>query len=359
MGEFRCGKMKMKGTQVTADKRKGLLYVHLGEDSLTHLCWKDRVKGKVEDDLIFPDDCEWKKVDQCTTGRVFVLKFKSSLRKMFFWMQEPKGDKDEDLSKKVNDSLNNPPKLSGRGGNAGSGLSDLTEVLNQGNIQDLFNNVDSQQLLQMMAAGGGLSNLLTPQSSRSSSSSRRSGSSVKASAPTTTTPSTPVNSTATTAQVTPKNTSAPSSEPPKAPVKLSALQNILDNMNVEKASSKPVDLAEVCNPQDMAPILCDPKVQERLRPHLRSGLEALNPDELFQTPRSHHFKQAMASFSIALASGQLGPLLQQFGISTAAKEAADKGDIEGFAKAMQDGAKTENKEGEVPNASQGEEKMEH
>lgn len=44
--------------------------------------------GNVEDDLIiFPDDCEYVKVPQCTTGRVYLLKFKSSNRKFFFWLQ--------------------------------------------------------------------------------------------------------------------------------------------------------------------------------------------------------------------------------------------------------------------------------
>ena len=53
-----------------------------------------RTSGKVEDDLIiFPDDIEFVKVPACTTGRVFVLKFKSSSRRLFFWMQEPKDDK--------------------------------------------------------------------------------------------------------------------------------------------------------------------------------------------------------------------------------------------------------------------------
>lgn len=40
-----------------------------------------------QDLIIFPEDIEFKHVKQCTTGRVFVLKFKSSTRKLFFWMQ--------------------------------------------------------------------------------------------------------------------------------------------------------------------------------------------------------------------------------------------------------------------------------
>ena len=55
--EFRAGKMHLRGTTVTADKRKGLLYIYQSDDSLMHFCWKDRTSGTVEDDLIiFPDD---------------------------------------------------------------------------------------------------------------------------------------------------------------------------------------------------------------------------------------------------------------------------------------------------------------
>merc|ERR1719361_416164 len=61
--------------------------VEQGDDQLMHFKWKDRTTSTVEDDLIiFPDDVEFKKVSQCTTGRLFILKFKNSTRKLFFWM---------------------------------------------------------------------------------------------------------------------------------------------------------------------------------------------------------------------------------------------------------------------------------
>lgn len=135
--EFRAGKMSLKGTTVTPDKRKGLVYIQQTDDSLIHFCWKDRTSGSVEDvsgqgpptasllqlglschrkqhvgqgaergshrrtspclrtpadprpqDLIiFPDDCEFKRVPQCPSGRVYVLKFKAGSKRLFFWMQ--------------------------------------------------------------------------------------------------------------------------------------------------------------------------------------------------------------------------------------------------------------------------------
>ena len=83
----RAGKMSMNSSNlVTPDKRKGMVMVEQGDDQLMHFKWKDRTNGNIEDDLIiFPDDVEFKKVPQCTTGRVFILKFKNSSRKLFFW----------------------------------------------------------------------------------------------------------------------------------------------------------------------------------------------------------------------------------------------------------------------------------
>jgi hypothetical protein len=47
-------------------------------------------------------------VPQCTTGRVIVLDFKSSGEKLFFWIQEPKTDKDAEYVQKLNEYMSNP-----------------------------------------------------------------------------------------------------------------------------------------------------------------------------------------------------------------------------------------------------------
>ena len=124
---------------------------------------QDRTSGSVEDDLILmPDDVEFKAVPACTTGRVFVLKFKGNDKKMFFWMQEPKSDKDEEFCKKVNDFLNNPPapgsSRSGGGGSGGvlgglpGGLPGNLDFNNLGDneLQSLLNNMDQRQLMQVL-----------------------------------------------------------------------------------------------------------------------------------------------------------------------------------------------------------------
>ncbi|XP_056105997.1 proteasomal ubiquitin receptor ADRM1 isoform X1 [Rhinichthys klamathensis goyatoka] len=365
--EFRAGKMSLKGSTVTPDKRKGSVYIQQTDDSLIHFCWKDRTSGNVEDDLIiFPDDCEFKRVSQCTTGRVYVLKFKAGSKRLFFWMQEPKTDKDEEYCRKVNEYLNNPPMPGALGSGGGSG-HELSALGGEGGLQSLLGNMSHNQLMQLIGptglgglgalAGPGLASLLGsggPATSSSTSSSRSqsaaatpsSGSTARLSS--TQAPTTPVTPAATSTgspTVTPTTPAAqtpsiPAAGPPSStqPIQLSDLQSILATMNVPAmaAEGPGVDLASVLTPDVMAPILANPEVQQRLLPYLPSG-ESLpqSADEIQNTLTSPQFQQAMSMFSSALASGQLGPLMNQFGLPSEAVDAANKGDVEAFAKAME------------------------
>ncbi|KAM4622689.1 proteasomal ubiquitin receptor ADRM1 isoform 2-T2 [Discoglossus pictus] len=364
--EFRAGKMSLKGSTVTPDKRKGLVYIQQTDDSLIHFCWKDRTSGTVEDDLIiFPDDCEFKRVAQCTTGRVFVLKFKAGSKRLFFWMQEPKTDKDEEHCRKVNEYLNNPP-MPGALGGSGSGGHELSALGGEGGLQSLLGNMSHNQLMQLIGptglgglgglgalTGPGLASLLGsggPTTSSSSSSSRSQSAAVT---PSSTTSSSTRTTAATAAAAAPAAAAVPAAAPvatptpapssgngasgatsPTQPIQLSDLQNILATMNVPATGE--VDLASVLTPEIMAPILANAEVQERLMPYLPSG-ESLpqTADEIQNTLTSPQFQQALSMFSAALASGQLGPLMSQFGLPAEAVDAANKGDIEAFAKAMQ------------------------
>ncbi|XP_040494495.1 proteasomal ubiquitin receptor ADRM1 isoform X3 [Ursus maritimus] len=340
--EFRAGKMSLKGTTVTPDKRKGLVYIQQTDDSLIHFCWKDRTSGNVEDDLIiFPDDCEFKRVPQCPSGRVYVLKFKAGSKRLFFWMQEPKTDQDEEHCRKVNEYLNNPP-MPGALGASGSGGHELSALGGEGGLQSLLGNMSHSQLMQLIGPAGlgglgglgaltgpGLASLLgSGGPPASSSSSRVHGRSIAALA----LPSSRSQSAAVTPSSTTSSTRA--TPAPSAPAAAS----------VTSPSPAPssVDLASVLTPEIMAPILANADVQERLLPYLPSG-ESLpqTAEEIQNTLTSPQFQQALGMFSAALASGQLGPLMCQFGLPAEAVEAANKGDVEAFAKAMQNSARPE------------------
>ncbi|XP_048405929.1 proteasomal ubiquitin receptor ADRM1 isoform X2 [Stegostoma tigrinum] len=386
--EFRAGKMSLKGSTVTPDKRKGQVYIQQTDDSLIHFCWKDRTAGTVEDDLIiFPDDCEFRRVTQCTTGRVFVLKFKAGSKRLFFWMQEPKSDKDEEFCRKVNEYLNNPPMPGALGGGSSSGGHELAALGGESGLQSLLGNMSHNQLMQLMGATGlgglgslgalagpaGLAGLLGsggPTAAGSTSGSRSQSATITPSStasavrmtsvPSVAATTTPVpaptvasttvpaaglttpaasNTGSASASGSPSLTASGSATSPTQPIQLRDLQSILASMTVPAAAEgtgQQVDLSTVLTPEIMAPILANSEVQERLLPYLPTGESLPQPaEEIQNTLTSPQFQQAMSMFSAALASGQLGPLMSQFGLPAEAVEAAGKGDVEGFAKAMQ------------------------
>ncbi|KAK6967714.1 adhesion regulating molecule 1 [Biomphalaria glabrata] len=366
--------MHMKGKMVHPDKRKGLIYVYQSDDSLMHFCWKDRSSGVVEDDLIiFPDDIEFQHVSQCTTGRVYVLKFKSSSRKFFFWLQEPKADKDEDNCKKVNDFLNNPPTPGSSRGSGGHGLpSDLSSLGDQ-DLQSILGGMSQQQLMQLLGGigmgGGSGSNVLGSLMGRPSSAQSivsepplRTQSSAGAratSGESTPPPPRPVTAAALPSQPTSgdasrsinnslgaTSVSATTAAGASAQIQLSDLQNILSTMKVPSdGAGKEVDLAKALSPEAMIPILANSEVQKRLIPYLPEG-ESLpkTEEELRNTVQSPQFQQALSSFSSALQSGQLGPLMSQFGLGEDVANAAAQGDMEAFVKAMQEAGKKKEKD---------------
>ncbi|KAI8923310.1 proteasome complex subunit Rpn13 ubiquitin receptor-domain-containing protein [Entophlyctis helioformis] len=95
---------------VTPDHRKGLLFLSLSEDGFLHLCWKDRAFGIVEDNLIlFPGDAKLVHLPQSSSGRAYMLRFASSSRRLFFWIQEPSRDRSDQLVNRFNHILDNPP----------------------------------------------------------------------------------------------------------------------------------------------------------------------------------------------------------------------------------------------------------
>jgi len=355
--EFRAGKMNLNLStkMVSPDKRKGMLTVLQSDDQLMHLQWKDRTSGTIEDDLIiFPDDVEFKAVPACTTGRVFVLKFKTSNKRMFFWMQEPKSDKDEELCKKVNDNLNNPPAPGSA--RAGSGLaSGLPAGLDFNNLgdselQNLLNNMSQQQLMQLFGGslgGGNMSGLASLLGGAGAGRSRQAAGTGRT-RPTppadggTSTPATPA---------TPTTVPVPAPAPGGAgqsanPIQLSDLQSILSNIQVpageagaggEGSGGPAVDLASGLTGEALKPILENQQFLDKVKEFLPAGEDGkeVTSADLAGTVKSPQFQQAVSMFSMALSSGQLGPLVREFGLGEDAAEAAAKGDMGAFVKALQ------------------------
>ncbi|XP_043285321.1 proteasomal ubiquitin receptor ADRM1 homolog isoform X1 [Venturia canescens] len=304
--EFKAGKMTMKGKMVYPDTRKGQVYVYQSDDSLMHFCWKDRTTGVVEDDLIiFPDDCEFKHVPQCETGRVYLLRFKSSSRRFFFWLQDLKTDKDKEHCRKINEVLNNPPTPgSQRSGGAN----------HEGDLQNLLNNMSQQQLMQLFGGVGqigGLGSLLgtmnRPHGTRA----------------TTTTASTPV--TTSVARPPAAQTPAPTTvtEAPK-PADLTTYQDL---PNWEPVAQRGV-ASELTNSFPGA-ITATESLERTMSEHLPPG------DNLSTTLTSPQFSQALSIFWSALQSGQASAIVRQFGLGPEAVNAADRGNLEAFVSALE------------------------
>ncbi|KAH3781166.1 hypothetical protein DPMN_158991 [Dreissena polymorpha] len=287
---------------------------------------------------------------------------------MALYFQEPKSDKDEEYSKKVNEYLNNPPTPGSNRGGEGSLPSDLANLAGDSDIQSILGGMSQQQLMQLLGGmggpGGGLSALMgRPGSAQStasepplrvqSSPGTRSAASETPTQPrpvtavalpshgtTTTSAGTAGGTTTTTPAGRGTRASAAGGKPA---IQLSDLQNILSNMNVP--ADKDVDLSKALDPESMVPILANPEVQQRLIPFLpEGGALPKSEEELRATITSPQFKQALSSFSSALQSGQLGPLMSQFGLGEDVANAAAQGDIEAFVKAMQANKKSKDKD---------------
>uniref|UniRef100_A0AAV1VAA1 Proteasomal ubiquitin receptor ADRM1 n=1 Tax=Peronospora matthiolae TaxID=2874970 RepID=A0AAV1VAA1_9STRA len=141
---FHAGKMTVKAAAngkflVTPQLEKGKVCLSRGDDQLLHFQWVDRQTGaSPEDFIIFPDDAHFDKVD---TGRpddrVYILQYKNSSRRFFFWMQNKDASRDEELVKKVNDAMNNAQAASSNDGGRVSG----------NNVQ-----LDHNAIMQMLGA---------------------------------------------------------------------------------------------------------------------------------------------------------------------------------------------------------------
>lgn len=373
--EFRAGRMNLVNKMVHPDNRKGLVYVYQADDGLIHFCWKDRTTGNVEDDLIvFPDDCEFKKIENVKNGRVFLLKFKSSSRRLFFWMQEPKTDKDDEWCRRINEVINNPPSSNSLGGGSGRGGNGS----DNGDLQYIMQNMSQQQLMQLFGGVGqmgGLSSLLgsmssrtsaTTPSSRSTLSSSNAGSGTAVTTPTATSnsPSTPraprkqasdSSKSSGTAAATPVTTGAgdgganggstggTSSTNSGNRVLLSDLQNYLAGMSPAAAGAgqqRNVDLSTAVNSDSLSSVMTDQEKVDALVEHLPNIEGDENKkQQLKETLSSPQFQQALSMFSNALQSGQLGPVVSQFQLNAEAVAAANSGDLEQFVKALENAHK--------------------
>ncbi|RHZ88519.1 hypothetical protein Glove_22g209 [Diversispora epigaea] len=326
--EFKAGKLIREGNMLKADERKGLIYMDQGEDQLMHFFWKDRKTGKLDDLIVFPEEAEFTRVEQCTTGRVYLLHFKSSSQKLFFWMQDAKDDKDEENANKVNRLLNDPQGglAESRQHQSGSSSSQLGSSFRT--MDDLAGfNMDQEQLLQLLQGHGAFGGLPIPS---------------------TTPASEPQSATAATSEA---GSGAQTSEHLLTSEQLNNLRNILSGVQLpeEGTSQTDANLSNVLNPSIIGPLLNDPEIASALFPNLPSDVNR-TPEELIQSPQ---FAQALQSLNIALQSGQLSTFLNQLGLDSSAGNG-----VEAFLRALQEQASRHHGEHRDDNEEQSGDRME-
>ncbi|CAO3569089.1 unnamed protein product [Mortierella alpina] len=289
--EFKAGRcFRTTGTDtVKPDPTKGLVYLD-EEDGLMHFYWKNRATGDVEDDLIlFPGDAELISVPQCTTGRVVMLQFKSSSQKLFFWHQEASSDRDQIILQQVNSLIHS-----------------------QGDE-------DEEEYLEDVAMDG-------VEGTASAVSSAASASIAPSAAFAPATPVVPGSE----SQTSVTGSSSLTSQ------QMDQLRHLLGGIQVPQAATAQrsnLRLDHVLTPGAVAPLLNNPQICAALFPHLPESSER-TPEEIQAIVRTPQFSQALVSLSTALESGQLGPLLRQFGLGPNAGDG-----VEGFLSAIEEQAK--------------------
>ena len=356
--EFKAGRARLETgsssdkKKVVADKTKGTLYIKQTPDQLMHFGWKNRETGGSEDiDLIvFPGDTEFIKIKECSDARMFMLKFKNtSDERRIFWLQENVKDKDEEIVKKVNDFLNNPPpqRANARGGASERGNA-LLASLNGGDDIGALGNMDQNQLMQLFSLmQGGNGGEMLPLSLGGRGNEKDGGAIDEASGSADPLPGqVPVAS---------QNLGNPDLTTPNMPggkkqprIKADQLRSIISSIATQPSDSKgntqssssstrglrvPVELTDVINRANVSDSVASNA--ERLIPHLPDQEPIKKDDaELKDTLNTPQFRKATSEFGYGLSTGQMAPVLEQFQLPKEVVTAAQSGNVLEFAKKL-------------------------
>ncbi|KAL9656671.1 hypothetical protein ABK040_002941 [Willaertia magna] len=293
--QFKAGILHKTGNTVKPDNRKGKIALLISpEDQLLHLQWRDRKDSVLEDYILFPGDATFEKVEKVKDGRVYILKYTTG-RELFFWMQEPKTDKDEEYQKKINEYINNPPN------------SDIQELLNEAMGEERSeeeqtttqaprsgNSVQLDQLQQIIQG-------INPQSTRQQGSSSSSNQNQE-----------------------------------------QALTDILRNLSQEKGLTLEHILSSdaLCEAVKRHPSILE---REDLFSHLPEGDNDRSFETLCSHLRSPQLHQAIDVFHMALSTGQLQGLMGSFGLNPSVADPLRGGGLLSFLNALQNKAEEEKK----------------
>ncbi|CAO3598070.1 unnamed protein product [Absidia cylindrospora] len=339
--QFNAGKCIREGNKLKPDLRKGMIYMDQGDDQLMRFYWKERKSNSVpEDDLIiFPDEAELLPVPECTTGRVIVLKYKTSSQRLFYWMQKRDDDMDDSVIKRVNQLINDPSSVLD---DSQMDMDSSDHSIEMELMQRLMGsagqgNLTEENLLELFQQADQMSHSNSFGLNDDDDNNETDNNTTNATVPSTT------GTVATTTTTTSNNTdqqsppeqqsqSLPPSQPQQQdqesqpnpntndaidPEHYEQLRSMLAGMQQTQDGQPTLQLGDVLTNQTLTTLLSDTQVCGSLYSCL-PGQSEQTPEEVRQVTKSPQFQQALHSLSAALQSGQLGPLLTQLGLDASA-----------------------------------------
>ncbi|OQS04878.1 proteasomal ubiquitin receptor ADRM1 [Thraustotheca clavata] len=362
--EFNAGKMttapKETGSTklvITPDLQKGKIVLVRGDDQLLHFQWKNRTTGAVVDDfIIFPNDASFQKVD---TGRpndrVYVLQYKGSSRRFFFWMQNKDGSKDVEQAKKVDDLMNSTAPAassSSRRGNDASPLDPNAIMQMLGALGGGSDDGHGSSAVQMAELQQILQHMGMPASSSTGASANPSTASAVSSPAPSAVPNSPqeddeddededVNMEEMSEeellrlaieesmrdvqddsqQHEPEVPATPAPPTATPSIQLADFQRAMAAaLNVQQSTPRtPISITALLQQPAVQTVLQDPSVQAELLPMLPESLQT--QEELAGTTRTPQLRQCVGALSHALNSSNFNGILSNFGLDASAGHA--------------------------------------
>ncbi len=315
------------GTTVTPDPHRGKVSLVSSEDGLLHFQWTQRPGGRLEqsnDLILFPGDT-WTRVEECKTGRVYLLKCgasgsgSSGMRKRMFWLQEEKDDKDDEIAATLNRLIAQRPVASG-------GVGDLSDMDTSGLGSS---GVEQEAILRFLQAQGATTTA-TPSHSQaqtteermtqvSYSSSSEANPSVTASS-TSSSASSAAQSSASSSSSLSSSSAAPrggtrsagpapgSSSSGANPAMLALLQQLLQS---SAGTAPTLSLTSVLEAERVIPLM-EQRILDSLYPYLPESQRT--PEAVREQLRSPQFHQTLGRMSSVLNGAQFSAVMTSLGL---------------------------------------------
>eukprot|EP00484_Ammonia_sp_Unknown_P021058 CAMPEP_0197036248 /NCGR_PEP_ID=MMETSP1384-20130603/13817_1 /TAXON_ID=29189 /ORGANISM="Ammonia sp." /LENGTH=376 /DNA_ID=CAMNT_0042466409 /DNA_START=29 /DNA_END=1159 /DNA_ORIENTATION=+ len=298
---FRAGRLFLDSStkMVTADTKRGKIKLVKDETGILKFQWYNRISNQKELDLmIMPHCATWQKVDECKDGRVFLLKMTDSNRKHFFWMQEPKEEKDEEYSTKIGKLI--------RGESLGDDASS-TNANTASSAANPYGAFGGLGMGQQQNAGGGqnaMAQLLLSALQGQGGNNNASGSNNAAAA---------------------TNNNAAQQQPAQLGQDLLAAMNMMQQQQVQERleeMKREPDLEDILDPnanQEILALLDDEKMVEQLAEHLPESMRSRQ--DIVEQLQSPQFQGALRRLQSAIQGPQMPTILSQMGINPPSENA--------------------------------------